>query len=312
MKSYQETVSDLSNILENGELEYKDSIIIGDNSSGKSDVLKKILENDKKDQFYFIDAVNRYFNIEQIMPIKEEKIIYSNDIKKYRLDVDKFNFDDSFYYCGTPRSIEDFYLNFQGEIEALMSEFLDVSFSIQQGDLGRKVYVSGREVDLSSGYQALLRIFIEVIYYWHTKNYGVIVIDEIDEFLSVVNSGRIYTFLRQKFPDLNFIVTTHSADLIANAEKTNLILLKNQTFEILDAGDFTSISQVYDIFKSLYEKKEGSEKEQNDNILRRLFNNKIAGIWSSEEQDILDDLKLRALTRAQKVIINQIEEWKCW
>lgn len=124
MKSYQEMVSDLSNILENGELEYKDSIIIGDNSSGKSDVLRKLLNNDTKDQFYFIDAVNRYFNIEQITTIKDEKIVYSSEIKKSRLDIDKFNLEDSFYYCRVPRSIEDFYLNFQDEIESLMRKFL--------------------------------------------------------------------------------------------------------------------------------------------------------------------------------------------
>lgn len=54
MKSYQEMVSDLSNILENGELEYKDSIIIGDNSSGKSDVLKKYLKMIKKINFILL------------------------------------------------------------------------------------------------------------------------------------------------------------------------------------------------------------------------------------------------------------------
>ena len=310
MKSYQEMVSDLSNILENGKLEYKDSIIIGDNSSGKSDVLRKLLNNDTKDQFYFIDAVNRYFNIEQITTIKDEKIVYSSEIKKSRLGVDKFNLEDSFYYCRAPRSIEDFYLNFQDEIESLMSKFLGVSFYVRQDSLGWKVYADGIEIELSSGYQALLRIFIEVFYFARTKGVGGVVIDELDEFLSVVNSGRIYTFLRQQFPDLNFNVTTHSADLIANAYETNLILLNNETFEILDAGDFTSISQVYDVFQSLYERKTESEKEQNDNILRRLFNNKMSGIWGDDEQNVLSTLKSSTLTRAQKLIVSQIEEWK--
>lgn len=165
-------------------------------------------------------------------------------------------------------------------------------------------------MELSSGYQALLRIFMEVFYFARTKCAGAVVIDELDEFLSVVNSGRIYTFLRQQFPNLSFIVTTHSADLIANAYETNLILLKNKTFEILDAGDFTSISQVYDVFQALYKRETESEKEQNDNILRRLFNNKISGIWGDDEQNVLNTLKASALTRAQKLIVSQIEEWK--
>ena len=75
---------------------------------------------------------------------------------------------------------------------------------------------------------------------------------------------------------MNFVVTTHSADLIANAEETNLILLYGENFEILDAGDFSSISQVYDIFSVFFEQK--NDKEKRDEILRRLFNNKMSEI----------------------------------
>lgn len=71
---------------------------------------------------------------------------------------------------------------------------------------------------------------------------------------------------------MNFVVTTHSADLIANAEETNLILLYGENFEILDAGDFSSISQVYDIFSVFFEQKEKNDKEKRDEILRRLLN----------------------------------------
>ena len=71
---------------------------------------------------------------------------------------------------------------------------------------------------------------------------------------------------------MNFVVTTHSADLIANAEETNLILLYGENFEILDAGGFSSISQVYDIFSVFFEQKEKNDKEKRDEILRRLLN----------------------------------------
>ena len=63
MKSYQMMLNRVCNSIMNEKLVYKDTIIIGDNSSGKSDVLRRLIENDKKDQFYFIDAVNRYFDI---------------------------------------------------------------------------------------------------------------------------------------------------------------------------------------------------------------------------------------------------------
>lgn len=68
MKSYQTMLDRVCNSIISGNLEYKDTIIIGDNSSGKSDVLRQLVQNDKEEKFYFIDAVNRYFDIEQITP----------------------------------------------------------------------------------------------------------------------------------------------------------------------------------------------------------------------------------------------------
>ena len=197
-----------------------------------------------------------------------------------------------------------------GQVEALMNEFLQISFAIRQGEVGWNVYINNEIVELSSGYQALIRIFMEILYFSDTKSKGTIVIDEIDEFLSVKNSGKILGFLKNKFPELNFVVTTHSADLIANAEETNLILLYGENFEILDAGDFSSISQVYDIFSAFFEQKEKNDKEKRDEILRRLFNNKMSGIWNSEDEAELEKMKAEKITKAQKLIVKQIEEWQ--
>ena len=310
MKSYQTMLDRVCESISEGDLEYKDTIIIGDNSSGKSDVLRQLIQNDKEEWFYFIDAVNRYFDIEQITPEPIQKINYSKEINKQRLEEDTFNHKDTFYYGGIPRAIEDLYMNYSSQVEALMNEFLQVLFTIRQGEVGWNAYINDAIVDLSSGYQALIRIFMETLYFADTKSKGTIVIDEIDEFLSVKNSGRILGFLKEKFPQVNFVVTTHSADLIANAEETNLILLYGANFEILDAGDFSSISQVYDIFSVFFEQKEENDKKKRDEILRRLFNNKMSGIWNSEDEAELREIKEQELTKAQKLIVKQIEEWQ--
>ena len=45
------------------ELRYEDSIVIGDNSSGKSELLRRlVLELIKTEEVYFIDAVNERAN----------------------------------------------------------------------------------------------------------------------------------------------------------------------------------------------------------------------------------------------------------
>lgn len=308
MRSYQEMVSRVCRILTEKKLEYPDTIIIGDNSSGKSDVLKQLMQNDGKGQFYFIDAVNRSFDISQIGETSFPDIVYSAEISRYRLKEDVFNLKDSFYYRG-PTAIEEFYIRYAKRIQELMSKFVDIHLEIRKNDVGWSAYIDHEEVMLSSGYQALIRIFLEVLYFADTKHEGIIVIDEVDEFLSVINSGKILNFLKQEFSGINFIVTTHSADLIANAENMNLILLQDDSCEVLDVGDFESVSQVYDIFHSLFPKKEKTDKQQMDQALRKLFNNKMSGVWDEKEQAELSDLKNSKLTKAQRLIVKQIEEW---
>lgn len=309
MKYYQ-MIDRLTRTLLDRRLEYKDTIIIGDNSSGKSDVLKQLIENDAEGDFYFIDAVNRYFNVAQVMPNPIPNIAYSSEISKCRIKEENFNQRDSFYYKGTPRAVEELYANYVDEVTGMMEEFLGIKFDIRQGEVGLEVYIDEEEVTLSSGYQALMRIFLETIYFASTRETGTVVIDEIDEFLSVSNSGRILGFLRKKFPKLSFFVTTHSADLIAHSEHINLILLENQNFEIADAGDFSTISQVYDIFEAVLGKNiNKSHKQQIDETLRILLNNKMAGIWEQNDENLLHEMKSRELTRAQRLIIRQIEAW---
>ncbi len=309
MRFYQEMLKRLNDILLKDQLEYKDTIIIGDNSSGKSDVLKNLIQSDKEGKYYFIDDVNRYFDVSQITSNQVQNTVYSQAINETRINEKHFNQEDSFYYCGTPWAVEGFYANYSDELKKMMDEFLDIDLNIQRGKLGWEIYVDSELVNLSSGYQAVMRIFIEILYFADTKGTGVIVIDEIDEFLSVKNSGRILQYLRKTFPNLRFIVTTHSADLIANAEDINLILLSGSEFEILDANDFSSISQVYDIFESVFEQKSDNDKEKTDTILRILLNNKMSGVWGDEEESRLQYLKKRRITKAQKLIIKQIEAW---
>lgn len=53
-----------------------------------------------------------------------------------------------------------------------MNEFLQISFAIRQGEVGWNVYINNEIVELSSGYQALIRIFMEILYFSDTKSKG--------------------------------------------------------------------------------------------------------------------------------------------
>lgn len=281
MAYYQNMINELADIISEHKLQYDSTIIIGNNSSGKSELLKAVLLKTGFENWYLIDSVNRYFNSNQIFKMSGEgsKVQFSEKVTEHRLKEDNYNLKDSFYYMGVPTSIENFYFGFEEEIRKLVRQFLGVELDVRQTKVGYKVYLDGIEASLSSGYQALVRIFMEMEYVSRTMNSGYVIIDEIDEFLFSYNSGKILQFLRQKYSRFSFVITTHSADLIANAKKANLVLLSESTYELLDAEDFNSVTQVYNIFNSVFvNSKAVDEKERIDACLRRLLNNKAAGI----------------------------------
>lgn len=311
MRLYQSMIQELRKIFQNEELTYESSIIIGDNSSGKSDVIRGIIKDSITKNVYYIDSVNRYFSENQIMSLNPNEIIeYSNDVVENRIKEDNYNFRDTFFYKGAPRAIEDFYLQYKDEVRALMQDFLQTKFEIKHNEVEWQIIVNDEVVKLSSGYQALLRIFLEITYFSSFHEQGIVVIDEIDEFLSAKNAGQIFNYLRKKFPQQRFVVTTHSADLIEKAQGVNLIVLHHTKYEILDAGDYASISQVYNLFQKTFLTKEGSSfKEQVDEELRILLNNKMSGIWKEQEEQLLQKLEKENLTKAQKLLFRQIKEW---
>ena len=312
MACYQNMMNELSDIILKHKLKFDNTIIIGDNSSGKSELLKNVLVKDGAKNWYLIDSVNRYFSVSQIIKMSGEasKLQFSKKIIEHRLMADNYNLKDTFYYMGVPTSIENFYFEFEDSIKNLMRQFLGVELMVVQSEVGYKVYLDNIESSLSSGYQALMRIFMEMEYVSRTMKNGFVIIDEIDEFLFAYNSGNIFDFLRQKYSGFSFIVTTHSADLIANAKAANIILLSENNYELLDAGDFNSVSQVYNIFDSVFVKtKDIDEGEKIDTCLRRLLNNKVAGIWKETDQRELENIKELNLSKVQKVMVRQIEEW---
>ena len=307
MTCYQNMINDLTDIIQREGLPYKDTIIIGNNSSGKSELVKNLLQKAGFENWYLIDAVNRYFSVSQIYKMSGEasKLQFSKKIAEHRLEEDNFNLKDTFYYMGVPTSIENFYFEFATEIKRLIQQFLDVRLEIKQTEVGYEVYLDNVISTLSSGYQALIRIFMEMEYVKRTMERGTIIIDEIDEFLFAYNSGRIFEFLRHEYSRFSFVVTTHSADLIAN-----ILLLSDGTYEFLDADDFNSVSQVYNIFDSIFKDTKISDyKDRVDTCLRRLLNNKVSGIWVEADENEFMRIKEMNLTKVQKVLIRQIEEW---
>ncbi|MDO5809317.1 MAG: hypothetical protein Q4P26_13095 [Lachnospiraceae bacterium] len=309
-----EQMNDIISKVAAGSLPYPDSVIVGDNSSGKSLILKKFIQSQKEQKaIYFIDAVNRGFDVTKLS--KSKSPLYHPAILETRLDERHFNVADSFSYFGTSTEcIEMIYLNYENKVQELFYELTGDQFEVLYGEkTGEVSYKNGRGL-LSSGYQALVRILLELLFYQETviekekKENAWIVIDELDEFLSPRYAARILEFLKQKFPWAIWLVATHSCDLVANTSHANLIVLDKSGCEVLDIDDYASVSEVEIVFERLFGTRNETVNE-NDRMLRILLNNRMNDMWGEYEKHQLEILKSSKLSASQKMILKQIQDW---
>lgn len=288
----------------------RDIIIIGDNSIGKSDVLKKIIEENLETN-YIIDSYNRTFNYKNTLEtdFKTER----ENITRTRIKKEIFNLQDSF---GPSGIIELLYSKYQEELKKMLLEFLGSKIVITTKKVGGLISEIELKVNkikydnLSSGYQAIIRIFLEVIYALEDSNINTIIIDEINEFLSTKNEAKILPYLKKKFPNIRFIVTTHSADVISSSKDTDIIVMKPENYELLDSNDYETNTDVRSIFEKIYflENEENIEKENIDSSLRNILNKYLMGIKDEENITELKKLETQKLSSSQKMMLIQIKE----
>lgn len=227
-----------------------------------------------------------------------------------------FNLVDSFNLYGTSvEGIEEIYSVYEKPLQDMMKDPLGIEI-VYKRDIDRYILIDGKRRKLSSGFQAILRMFLELLYYHDTvvKNNKfdryLFIIDEVDEYLAPKNSYNILKFIKKQFPGIDFIVTTHSEDVIAGARNFNIIALTDSNYEILDSNDFESIIEINALFNKLFNfTKSKGKKSEIDNELRRLLNNRISGVLDINDSKCLELLKKEVLTKAQMVLLRQIEEW---
>lgn len=305
MVDYIENINNVIKEIENNKI---DVLILGDNSIGKSDVLKKYI--DKHNDTYYIDSYNRVFNYKNIS-LDEKTNIPCEDIIKTRIDKENFNLKDSFFNS----NIENYYEKYKHKMLEMLEEFLKIKLdiSLEEGNqlTGNRLKLTLNDEiyeNISSGYQAIIRIFSEIIYAKTNKNIKTIVIDEINEFLSAKNENKILTYLKEKFPDLRFIVTTHSADVIASMTNAKLIILKKNNYEILDVNDYEDITDVRMIFKNLYFKEENKNLVSDaESALRSLYNKQLFGEWNEIDQEKFNEIEEHKLSNTLKIIYNRLK-----
>lgn len=323
MDSYYNMIKKVTSLICDNQKEGYSYILVGDNSSGKSEILQKVIKKEKSKAVYFIDSVNRTFKISDVELAGKfyENVKFDlNQILEMRLNPLNFNLQDTF---DAVYRTECLYAKYETRLVKMFKEFLGRDISIKKkvieevGVTENIVIIDGEEVNLSSGYQAILRVFCEIVFFcdvMQVNNWerGLVVIDEIDEYLSPRYSAEILNYLQNQFPGMNFLVTTHSLDLVKFTKNMNLIVIGESGYEVYTGQQLEDSMLAEDVFTNLFFEERKIHKSEDDSIdkeLRRLLNIKIAKIWNEEYQKEFDDLPFDTMTPHQKIIYKQIEGW---
>lgn len=194
--------------------------------------------------------------------------------------------------------IEEWFDKFESSLRELMSDdSVKIKFNYKEYDF--KIEESGREgytfYELSGGYSAVLSILMDLILRMEVnkgKEYdvsGIVLIDEIETHLHLELQKKILPFLIKFFPNIQFIVTTHSPFVLNSIDNAIVYDLENKIkVEDLSAYSYEAIVENYfdinmyskeitnklniyeKLVKSLNKTDEELEKEVE---LRRYFNN---------------------------------------
>ncbi|MCK4257870.1 MAG: hypothetical protein KAX49_02770 [Halanaerobiales bacterium] len=295
--------------------------ITGKNMSGKSDALIAILNEylERNNPCYFIDTVNRViFNSEAFPNFDENELsIYlgkPRDILNRRVNTKYFNKIDVFaggeHNAGAYYSFQ-FLINSleDKQFHKLLKEFLsDFNVGIELiSDKNEIVFTMNQEeVVASSGYQALLRIFIE-IYYATKYDVKIVVIDEIDEHLDNKMSRTIINKLNDIFPEIKIITTVHSLTFFEELENTKIIVLDGDSYsyKILDSRDLGNLEYINrEVFNSYIERNTGISKMEQ--LYMKVFND--IDLTSEDKKYLIHAERLSQKEKSIKDII--LEEIK--
>ncbi|EME3968517.1 AAA family ATPase [Vibrio fluvialis] len=132
-------------------------------------------------------------------------------------------------------SIDRWFINLEELFSELFNEPLTLKFNRLKLDF-TLLKRSGEEIDLrelSDGYSAIIGMIAEIICRMDIINnrdfdvHGVVLIDEVETHLHVALQRHILRFLYKLFPNIQFIVTTHSPFILSSVDNAVIVDLES-------------------------------------------------------------------------------------
>ena len=226
MKKIDITAHDVADRIEKGKKFYKHSnlIICGENSFGKSTLIKAIVKDCSKlsEAIYYIDSQNRqicdYDNTAGGRPLEKMSL---NAIVENRLSDSNYLKRDVFEertngpavaYTALKNSPEKYNELFWDFFEITIKDEKDNSDGIQIPQI--LVNEKTEIYDVSSSQAAKMRMLLEIDFAISEKGARAVVIDEFDEFLTDKTAATFLTSLHETYRDTIFIVSVQSISIL--------------------------------------------------------------------------------------------------
>ena len=251
-------------VLNNSETyNHKSIVVVGDNASGKTTLIKSLLEkikNEECDDFYFIDSLNRMvYGAEDRNQASE--IRYSDfkplEILKERSSSAYLSKEDIFPKANRGSLVTySELLGNKDNYELLFNRFFECRLDMGLA-VGTESIISGNNIltvnekkinSLSSSEAARIRLIMEIEY---AKRCGckMVIVDEYDNSLDPDNQIKLVSQLMQNYPELRFIFVIHNYALLVQLSGVDAIIYNNPNtapidINVVDCDDITAIGEV--------------------------------------------------------------------
>ncbi|MFC2468530.1 MAG: AAA family ATPase, partial [Capnocytophaga endodontalis] len=152
--------------------------------------------------------------------------------------------------------INEWFVNFEGLLgEIFQDKELQLTFNYK--DYSFKILTEGKEfkfTELSDGFAAVLDIVVDLILKMQDKNQltkayeceGIVLVDEIETHLHLELQKVIMPLLTKTFPNIQFIVTTHSPFVLSSLSNAVAFDLEHQeVIEDLTEYSYESLAEGY-------------------------------------------------------------------
>lgn len=242
----------IKSILDNKE----DFLITGNNGVGKSFIAFELLGEFK--EFYYIGVVNHSFKLRTVPEYNEfdyKAIVDKRLIEKGEYEAKAFDTYGKYATDVVAKVIGEEFIKLL-ESERIKKEIIMAleNFNIKLNFMDSKMSLEIEGItfskddgkDISIGYQTILRIFTELfVLKTKTRKKFIVFLDEVSKSLDSFNSLKLLEVLKEFFPNYQFIITTHSYDLILGARDSKVVKINaNKINQYFDIKDYKTVNEI--------------------------------------------------------------------